>query len=41
MKKEAKKLIESYIKTLKNGITDQVTYEHVMASILEIHTKGL
>lgn len=41
MKKEAEKLIKSYIKTLKEKIIDQVIYEHIIASILEIYTEQL
>jgi len=41
MKKEAEQLINSYIKTLKVVIEDQETYEHIIASVLEIYTKQL
>ncbi len=41
LKPEAKKIINSYISTLKEGINDKDTYEHIIVSILEIYTKQL
>lgn len=41
MKKEAENLIRSYIYKIKEGISDKKTYEHIIASVLEIYTKSL
>lgn len=41
MKKEIEDLINSDIRNLKKNVEDKVTYEHIIASILEIYTENL
>jgi hypothetical protein len=38
---QVKELINGYLKTLKEEISDEKTYEHIIASILEIHDNHL
>lgn len=41
MKEQIKSLIEDDLKQLKEGVSDQLTYDYIITSILEIHTKHL
>lgn len=41
IKKEIEDLINCNVKNLKKNVEDKVTYEHIIASILEIYTENL
>lgn len=38
---EIKKLIEDDLEQLKEGVPDQLTYDHIVTALLAIHTKHL